>query len=105
MKYTDTIATWTPKDREAGEPSERETNDEKATFREMMDLLRTATPSRDPIPEDGCETYYFDFGINEGSREWYEKGIVKTRCIFPNDKHAARWMRRAYLATHNGKAA
>ena len=37
MKYTDTIATWTPKDREAGEPSERETNDEKATFREMTE--------------------------------------------------------------------
>lgn len=82
-----------------------ETEAGTATFREMMELLEDAEPSKEPIPENGCETIYWQYDANEGTEEFLVKGIVRDRAIYPFDVHAARWMRRAYLATHNGKGA
>ena len=71
-----------------------------ATFREMVERLRFTEPSTDPIPADGRGVLYTEYNSNDGTREYYERGITRDRTTAPSDDRAARYMRRAYLYTH-----
>ncbi len=105
MNYGHYDEIWDEQAREAGEP--RETSGASwgtATFREMADMLRTATPGFAPADRgDGTGAWYADYGFGRGTREWLD-GIERVRIYVPCDAHAARWMHRAYLSTHNRAA-
>ena len=95
IEYRETYEIWTPRDVEAGETADTGFVDENAhaTFRELVEMLRSTTPSCQP---------------NDGSRIWYtgqpesddRTGAEEIRSYHPANTRANRYMRKAWLTAN-----